>query len=459
MGRFKIIAKYRTKNIYLNPFTLKLSAIKDKLFGKWTATSLVVGNMVGAGVFMIPALLAAYGGISIAGWLLSSLGAILVAILFSRLSKLMPGIQGGPYAYSREGMGELAGFLVAWGYWISIWTTNAALAVAFVSYLSAIVPVLGSEVYYSVGGALAVIWGLSWYNTLGVSKVGSLALVTTVLKIIPLVLVGVVGLFYIDLDHFMPLNLSEESNWSAIMATTALTFFSYLGIESATIPGEKIKDPETIIPFATKWGTAIAAFVYIISSVSVLGLIPAQELSESGAPFSDAAKILWGSGAGVFVTIAAVISVFGALNGWILMQGQMPEAIARDRMFPAIFKKENKKGMPAAGIVISSSLASVLIIMNYSGSLMEVFEFMILVSTVSVLIPYLFCSISYVVLKRKATYGKLINISVILLAASTFVFSMIALVGSGYDSIFWGVLFLFLGLPVYLIMKRKKTTQ
>lgn len=369
----------------------------------------------------------------------------------------MPGIQGGPYAFTRVGLGEFPGFLVAWGYWISVWTTNAALAVAFISYLAVLLPILESQVYYSIVGALIVLWGLSWYNTLGISKVGQLSLITTILKLSPILAIGLVGIWYIDISYFIPFNVSEESNWMAIIATLTLTFFSYLGIESATIPGENIIDPEKTIPFATRWGTTIVVFIYILSSVSIMGLIPPKTLSVSGAPFSDAAEILWGSGAQVFVTLAAIISVFGALNGWIMVQGQMPESIARDNLFPAIFKKRNKNGVPGLGIVISSALASLLIVMNYSGSMMEVFKFMILVSTVSVLIPYLFCAVSFIILKQKAQAGMYIQTGVFMLAGSAFLFSLIALIGSGFEAIFWGVLFLLLGVPVYWIVKKGKS--
>lgn len=437
-------------------FKANKSLTKPKLLGKWTSTSLVVGNMVGAGIFMMPALLGSYGGISILGWLVSTAGAILLAILFSKLSKLLPGLQGGPYAYTRKGMGEFPSFLVAWGYWVSVWTTNAALAVAFVSYLSVIIPLLGDQLFYSVGTALLVIWGLTWFNTLGISKVGKMSLITSILKLTPIILIGFGGLFFINFSHFIPLNLSGESNMMAIMATTTLTFFSFLGIECATIPAESVENPEKTVPFATKWGTILAAIVYILSSVSVMGLISPEELSTSSAPFADAAVVLWGDGAQYIVAMAAVISVFGALNGWILMQGQMPEAIARDRLFPSVFARENKKGVPAAGIIISSVLATVLILMNYSGGLLEVFEFMILVSTVSVLIPYLFCAVSYVIMIQKEKYEAVKNYSLILLASLTFLFSMYALIGSGYESIFWGLLFLLVGVPVYLIIKRKK---
>jgi len=431
---------------------------QQKLLGKWTSTSLVVGNMIGAGVFMMPAVLAAYGGISIIGWLVSTGGAFLLAALFSKLSKLLPGLQGGPYAYTREGMGDFSAFLVAWGYWISVWTTTAVLAVAFVSYLTVLIPVLKENLVYSIGTALCVMWGVTWFNTRSINKVGKMSLVTTVLKLIPIVAISIGGLFYLDISHFTPFNTSGESNVMAIVAVTSLTFFSFLGIESATIPAENVKNPEKTVPFATKWGTVIAAVVYILSSVSIMGMISPHELSASVAPFADAAEVLWGDGSQYIVAIAAIISVFGALNGWILIQGQMPEAIARDGLFPSLFAKRNSKGMPAIGIVVSSVLATILILMNYSGGLLKVLEFMILVSTVSVLIPYIFCSISYVILKRKDQLNIKNKLEYWFLAIMTFLFSMYAIIGSGYDSVFWGLLFILLGVPVYLIIKKRKST-
>lgn len=428
-----------------------------KLLGKWTSTSLVVGNMIGAGIFMMPAVLAPYGGISIVGWIVSTLGAFLIAALFSNLSKMMPGLQGGPYAYTREGMGDFSAFLVAWGYWISVWTTTAVLAVAFVSYLTVLIPFLKTNLVYSICIALLVMWGLTWFNTRGVSKVGKLALFTTILKLVPIIIIAFGGLFFINFDHFTPFNTSGESSLMAIVAVTSLTFFSFLGIESATIPAENVNNPEETVPFATKWGTIIAAIVYILSSISIMGMVPPQALSTSVAPFADAASVLWGNGSQYIVAVVAIISVFGALNGWILIQGQMPEAIARDKLFPSIFARKNKKGMPAVGIVISSILATLLILMNYSGGLLKVLEFMLLVSTVSALIPYLFCSVSYFILKKKDKLKDENKLEYWFLAIMTALFSLYVILGSGYNSVFWGLLFLLMGVPVYLIIKRKIT--
>lgn len=424
--------------------------MKQTGLGKWTSTSLVVGNMIGAGIFMTPAILAPYGGISLVGWLMSVLGALFIAILFSRLSQLFPGLKGGPYAFTLQGMGKLPAFLVAWGYWVSVWTTNAALAVAFVSYLGVFIPALDQQPLIALSTAVSVIWLLTWFNTTGIGKVGKLSLLTTLLKVAPILVIGLVGLFSFNPEHFIPFNPGQHSPLSAVAITTTLTFFSFLGIESATIPAENVANPDKNIPFATRWGTVIAAIVYILSSVAVMGLIPPTALQSSSAPFADAAIMLWGVNARYLVAAAAMISVFGALNGWILIQGQMPQAIAKDGLFPTLFAKENKHGTPLYSLVISSILASVLILMNYSSGLLEVFKFMILVSTVSVLIPYLFCAVSYARIMHRSDSGTTKARVYLPLAIITLAFSMYALIGSGADSVFWGLLFLMLGIPVYL---------
>jgi APA family basic amino acid/polyamine antiporter len=425
------------------------------LLGRWSSTAIVLGNMIGAGVFMMPALLAPYGGISMLGWLFSSIGAVLIAVLFSKLSKLLPGLQGGPYAFTRAGMGDMPGFLVAWGYWISIWTTNAALAVAFVSYLGIIVPILKINTGYALLTAIGVIWILTWFNTLGIGKAGKLAIITTILKIIPILAVSIFGLFFLNLDYFTPFNNTGGSNFSAIVATITLTFFAFLGIESATIPAESVEDPSKVIPFATKLGTLLAIVIYMLSSFVILGMIPASELAVSQAPFADAAMMVWGEGAQYFIAWAAVISVFGALNGWILLQGQMPLAIAKDDLFPTVFAKVNKNGSPILGLLLSSFLATVLIIMNYSGGLLKVFEFMILVSTVAVLIPYIFCAISYIRIAKSQSIK--IGVGIVVVSIGVLLFSVIALIGSGQKAFLWGILFLSLGIPVFRWMKSQKS--
>jgi APA family basic amino acid/polyamine antiporter len=425
--------------------------------GKWSSVSLVVGNMIGAGIFMTPAVLASYGGISLIGWLMSTLGAVVLAMLFSRLSKLIPRAQGGIYAYTRDGLGEFPAFLVSWGYWFSNLTTNAALAVAFISYLSVLVPLVNSSPVVSALFAIGTVWLLTWMNTFSLKKVGQLATITAILKVFPIITISVAGLSLFQASHFQPFNLSGQSNWQAIVAATAVTFFSYLGLESATIPAQGVQDPEKTVPFATKWGTAITAFIYILSSFSIMGVVSPTALSTSSAPFADAAAIIWGGEARYIVGLAGAISAFGALNGWILVMGQVQQATADDGLAPSIFKKINKNEMPVAGLLVSAALITLLIVTNYSGGLLKVFEFMILVSTVSVLIPYLLCAVSYGAILSKVDPAKSLGIDTIIIILLSSLFSLYALFGSGFDSVFWGLLFLVAGIPVFLFLKKRKT--
>jgi len=425
-----------------------------KKLGIWSSTSLVVGNMIGSGIFMLPATLALYGGISLLGWIIAAVGALLLAFVFKKLSKSLPNTNGGPYAFTRDGLGEFPAFLVAWGYWISIWCTNAAIAVAFVSYLSVFIPALSGNFPFSMGVGLSIIWFLTWLNTRKITLSGRLQLITTILKLVPLVLIALFGLFFIKLEHFFPLNIGEASLFSTLTATVTLCLFAFLGLESATIPSDNIENPQRTIPRATTIGSAIAIVVYILSSVSVMGIIAPSDLQHSDAPFADAAAIIWGENARYFVAVGALISTFGALNGWILLQGQVPLAAAKDKMFPAIFKQENKYGMPARGLVISSLLASVLMSLNFSKGFAETFKFMILLSTLTALLPYLFSVTSYLIFLVGKKKGESKTKLTLFLSMLTFVFLFWAIAGSGQETVYWGFLLLLSGMPVYVWLKR-----
>ena len=428
---------------------------KSKEIGLWTATSLVIGNMIASGLFMLPATLAIYGGISLLGWIISGAGALCLALVYSWLSKLQPSATGGPYAYTREGMGTFAAFLVAWGYWISVWCTNAAIAVGFVSYLTAFIPALGSNPFLSIGTGLSAIWFLTWINTKGIREAGVVQVITTILKLAPLIVITIGGLFYFNADHFIPFNLSSQSNLSAITSTTTLTLFAFLGLECATIPSGNVRNAEKTVSRATIIGTLLTTFIYIAGTVAVMGLIPPSILRDSQAPFADAAASIWGEEARYLVAGGAVISTFGALNGWILIQGQMPMAAARDHLFPRIFAKENKNGTPAIGIVISSVLISVLMSLNFTRTLADTFTFMVLLTTLTVLVPYLFSIISFVMIASK---HKQLSGFKLLIAVLAFLYSMWAIIGAGQETVYWGFVLLMAGLPFYAYIQIKRNS-
>ncbi len=235
---------------------------KNEKIGFWTTSALVAGNMIGSGVFLTPSALAAYGPISLIGWIFSGLGALSLAFVFSQLSKLLPNSHGGPYAYTRVGLGDFSGFLVAWGYWISIWCSNAAIIVAMVSYLGYFFPILNSSSLVAVITGQLILWIVTYINTCGIKEAGVVQVVTTILKIVPLFLIGICGLFFIEPENFTPLNISESSDSHAITAVAAFTLFSFLGLESATVPSNNVINPVRTISRATYFGLVIAFLIY-----------------------------------------------------------------------------------------------------------------------------------------------------------------------------------------------------
>jgi len=430
---------------------------KNKL-GIWMATSLVIGNMVGAGIFLLPAAMAIFGGISLIGWVFSAAGALLIASVFSRASRLLPGLDGGPYIFTHKGFGDFAGFLMAWGYWISVWCANAAIVVSLISALSTFFPVLATNPLVAILTGLVAIWLLVWVNTLGIRASGEVQLVTTILKLIPLAAVALAGLFFVDWKNFVPFNRSGQTAIQAIGSSAALTLFAFLGMECATIPAEHIENPEKTVPRATMLGTWITIVVYILGSMSVMGIIRAPELQRSVTPFADAAAAMWGDRAHYWMAAGVAMASFGALNGWLMVQGQIPYAVAKDRLFPEIFGRLNRKGVPAAGMIIGSVLVSVIMMMNFTKGLVEQFKFMILLSTLTSLVPYLMVSAAYVVIlmhKQGTTAGKWTN--ELIVASLAFIFSLLAIIGAGEEIVFLGFVLMLAGIPlyVYIIWKRR----
>ncbi len=422
--------------------------------GLWMSTALVVGNMVGSGIFLLPASLAAYGGISIFGWLFTATGAILLALAYARLSGIMPKT-GGPYVYIQAGFGDFAGFLAAWGYWISIFVGNAAIAVGFVGYLAFFWPALASNSLLAAAVALGSIWLLTWVNAMGVRNAGFVQLITTVLKILPLIVIGTIGFLFFNIDNFTPFNASGGSSFSAITASAALTLWAFLGLESATIPADDVKDPTHTIPRATLLGTLFSAIIYILGTVAVMGIIPPTSLANSTAPFADAANSIWGSWAGYAVAAGAAISSFGALNGWILLSGQIPLAIARDKLFPEKFSRLSKRGTPVFGLVVSSVLVTAIMAINYTKNLVEQFTFIILLSTLTALFLYTLSTMSELMISikegGKLSGGKLLKTTI--LSVLAFLYTLWAIAGAGQEVVYWGFLLIMSGIPVYVWLK------
>lgn len=408
--------------------------------------------MIGSGIFLLPATLAIYGGISLIGWVCASAGAIFLAIVFGNLGKIAPNTTGGPYAYTRLGLGNFPGYLVAWGYWVSIWCTNAAIAVALVGYLEVFFPVLGENTFIAILVGLGVIWFFTWINSKPLKTIAGVQLITTILKVIPILLIGCIGIFYINFGEFNIGNISGESSMSAITITATTTLFAFLGMESATIPSSNVENAEKTIKKATITGTLLTILVYISSSIAIMGIVPQAELMNSNAPFADAAALFWGNSAKYIVAGGGVIATLGALNGWILIQGQIPMAAAKDNLFPKFFGKTNKNNSPIKGIVLSSCLASLVMGFNFSDSLVKAFAFMMNLSTLSVLTPYLLSAISLIILLKTKPGNHLFKI---VTACLSIAFCIWVIFGSGTEVLIWGLLLLVVGIPFYFGLTKK----
>jgi len=432
---------------------------KSQKIGLLTTTSLVVGNMIGVGIFVLPAVLSSYGSISLLGWIFTATGALILAKIFSNFSRIIVSKSGGPYIYSKAGFGDFIGFLVAWGYWIACWVGNGAVAIAIIGAASFFIPELATNSILSVSLGLALIWMFTWINARGIKESGKIQLITTIFKILPLLFVIIVGLFFFEFDNFPTFNLTRESNFSAISAVATLTLYAFLGIECATIPAENIENPDKTIPKATMLGTIIVTILYILGTVVLFGVLPLDILQNSPAPFAEAAKIIGGNYGGYFVAVGVLISGIGVLNGWILITGQISMATAKDDLFPDFFKKENKNGAPVNGFIIGGVLSSIVMLMNYSEGLVEQFEFIVQLTVLVILMPYLFTAASYALIVIEKKLHTKSWIKTFVLSSLGFTYTLWAIYGSGSETVFYGFLLMLIGIPVYIYMKWIKNKE
>jgi basic amino acid/polyamine antiporter, APA family len=442
--------------------------------GLWMATALVIGNMIGSGVFGLPSAMAQTAGpLSILAWIFTGAGAILLALVFAKLGRAYPRT-GGPYAYARHAFGDFIGFQTAWGYWIAVWVGNAAIATIFVSYASNFWPSLGESQHHWLQAAVAlgVIWLLTAVNVVGVREGGLVQLVTTVLKFVPLVVIGVIGLFFIKSGNFTPFapydhNLGQQLG--AISTAGALVLWAFLGLESATVPAEEVKDPERNVPRATVLGTVGTTLVYLLATVAIMGILPTSQLVNSNAPFADAAQKMWGGSIlgmtpGDAIALVAMISTFGALNGWILLQGRVPLAAAEDRLFPKQFGQVlGTRRTPAFGLIVSSVLLTGLVVFYYSGSssLAEIFNQAILLATLTTLVPYAFSAAAqlYLMFTDRELFDPRTAVRDSIIALLAFAFSFWMIWGAGESYVAQGFLLLMAGIPVYVYMKWRQSGE
>jgi basic amino acid/polyamine antiporter, APA family len=430
-----------------------------KSLGLVACTALVIGNMIGSGFFIAPAALAPYGTTALIGWVVMAVGAVCLGMVFARLARIAPAT-GGPYAYTRMGFGPFAGFMIAWGYWISIWASLPAMAAALVGYLSALVPALRGHRALAIAIALGSMWGVALVNLRGVKQAGLFQSVTTYTKLVPFVSIAILGLFWVDWHTFDTLTPSGQPFLSALAATAPLTMFAFLGIESATVPAGDVIDPRRTIPLATVLGTLVSALIYIFGTAVVMGVIPRETLVHSPAPFADAARAMWGDWAATLISLAAIVSSLGALNGWTLMLSQVPMAAAQDGAMPSIFGQLSARGVPARGLVISVGLSSGLLLLSASGSsaFVAFYNLIVNLSTDAAMVPYVFCSMVEAILfvtrkpvSRALRVGPFTPVAIV-----AFVFSLGTIYGSGADAGMWALILILVAAPVWVFLRQAR---
>jgi APA family basic amino acid/polyamine antiporter len=442
------------------------AAAPARKLGLWMLTALVAGNMIGSGVFLLPSSLAGIGSISLVSWLFTTTGAFMLGMTFFYLSRMLPKT-GGPYAYAQEGFGQFIGFQTAYSYWMALWIGNAAIVVAMIGYLQVFFPSLAESAGMRLGLAIGIVWLLTFVNAAGVREAGMVQLVTMILKLIPLGFVAIFGWFFINPEHFVDhVNVTHDpvlSDYSAISLAATLTLWAFIGLESATVPADSVENPQRNIPRATILGILIAAIIYIAGSITIIGIIPNDELQISTSPYADAASVIlgalntetwhfneWGRW---IVALGAIISCFGCLNGWTLLQAQVPMAAANDGLFPKFFAKRNSRGVPLYGLIFTSFLVTGLLLLTANETLVEQFEIIILLAVLSCLIPYLYATMSLIILRKKYHMQSKWPVVFAVLAS---IYVMWAIFSAGAELLFYGCTIFFSSIPLYGIFLAKR---
>ena len=432
------------------------NAATNNKIGLVRATSLVAGNMIGSGVLLAPAILAPYGSISIIGWILTTIGALALALAFSKLSMWIPKA-GGPYTFARHVFGDFVGFQMAWGYWISAWCGSVSLLVGGLQYMSIFCPDLVANQAFAITFGLAMIALFTFTNTLDISKSTFYEVIIVILKIAPLVIVAFAGIFFVDFSKVFDFSSINTSNAiSSLGSMSSVLLWAFIGLESATIPVANVKNPTKTIPLATVNGVLLTAFVYICGAVVISGIIPQAELIVSKAPYVDAAKKIFGDWGSIFMIVTGLIGIYGSLNGWILIQGQVPYAAAKEGLFPRYFAQSNKNGAPV-GVWIGSILMAIVFLSTYQPSLVSVTELLIDVSVLAMLLPYFYSAVAFCYLaitkKDMLTFTEKILLPIVGFISILYTFA--AIFGSGEKLIFISTVMFLVSVPFYCLCKKK----
>jgi APA family basic amino acid/polyamine antiporter len=423
-----------------------------RTIGLISAISLVAGNLVGSGAFMLPSALASYGSISLLSWIFTSAGALVLALIFAKFSMKFHAT-GGPHVFAGEAFGPHVSFFVAWVYWMLTWIGNAAIVVAMYGYLSDFSDGrLTSLQLFFIG--LGILFIITLVNLRGLKEASFIQNLVTLLKLVPMVLVPIAAFFIFDperLTHCVP---DGKTALGAFNGAALLTLWSFVGIESATVPAEAVKDPLSTIPKATIYGTLIAAAIYIFGNLALLGAVDHHELAQSSAPFAMAAdKVFGGLFWGNVVAAAAVVCCIGTLNGWMLIVGQIPFGAAKQGLFPKFFAHQSKRGVPTYGIIISAVCMGCILTMTFDPDLSEQFAFIAELTTTTILLLFIVMLLAFGKLIHKGVFTNTVDRVLFTLGIA---YTSWTLYGAGLKMVAFSIIVVLSGVPLYMYMRTQK---
>ena len=450
-------SKAETDNPPLSPRNRE----KAHALGLTSATGLVIGSIVGTGIFTAPAVIAGAGTMGIVVLGVIALGAMLLAILFGQLTKRIPNSDGGLYAYSRHEFGDFAGYLVGWCYWIQAWAGNAAIVSSWVFYVDALFGFNHITGLENWGIAMVGLWVPAIVNLVGIRQMSWFQNVTVVLKFLPLLFVGVVGWLFVEKANFGPFNGSGGSLYSGIGIAAGVALFSFIGVEAAAMTAKRVENPRVNVGRASLLGTGLSAVLYVLVTAAVMGLVPHHALLNNGAPFVNAFQTIFnGAGwAGKFIAAVAVVSGIGALNGWTLIVTETSRAVAQDDLFPRPFAWTDAKGTAWFGILVGTALPSLLMLWRYTTtSGLTVFTYLVDLTVVTVAIPYFFSAIAqltFLVGRRRKVQGWQLarDLSV---AGASVLFSMWVTFAAGYQVVYQALVVILAGLVIYAFLNARR---
>lgn len=420
--------------------------------GFWAVFALVAGSQIGSGVFMQPASLAPYGIYSLLGWLISGTGAVALALVFSWLCNKLPKT-GGPCVYVQEAFGPIAGFFTGWTYWVISWVSTTVLFVASVGYLT---PLLNHpSAMVQLGLELGLLFFLTWLNLRGVVAAGRAEFILSLLKVIPLIIMPAVALFYFDLNNFtIDQTKTTSTDASSLLSSVALlTLWGFIGLETATTAAGSVINPKKTIPRAIVLGTASVAILYFFNSMAIMGLLPGSVLAISKAPYADAAQAVFGGSWHLMVSAIASIVCIGTANAWTLSAGQAALGLAQDGLLPSFFAKTNKNGAPIVGLLTSCIGIVPILILTANENLVAQINMIIDFSVTAFLYVYLACVFAFFKLIRKSSERPIMYICAGVIGL---LFCLWVLTETPWHIIAIASLFGLSGVPVFVYQARAK---